>query len=162
MMLNLLLNKKKNGFLLFPFFVAALAGCITFSQGINLTDPDFLNHVGVKKNFNPHKGGNCNVCHKAAVETLESSGQSEREVLSRRSMQTDLVRLCDDCHEASKWPHHLTGIKPKNNKSNLPLDSNGFITCATTCHNIHTTDPELSKGKLLDSFDNLCLSCHNG
>jgi len=156
----MLFHNKRIAFLFLPVFPVLVAGCITVSRGINVTNPDFLNEVGVKRDFNPHKGDNCPVCHRAPAHILKSSGQSKKEASAKRSMRTDLVRLCDDCHEASKWPHHLTGIKPKSNVSDLPLDGKGLITCATTCHNVHTVDPVLSRGKLADSFDNLCLSCH--
>ena len=152
---------KKFYYFLFAAHIVFFAGCVTLFQEMNVTNPDFLSNTGVKKDFNPHEGDNCNVCHVATVKILNSPSPSKKEALSRQSMRTDLVRLCDDCHMASKWPHHLTGVKPKINIGDLPLDANGLITCATTCHRVHTTDPELSRGKLRHSFDILCYSCHD-
>ena len=154
------MNKRFFYIAVVTFFVF-MAGCIATSQLVNITNPNFLQEAGVDKDFNPHTGESCNVCHLAPVDVLKMDNPSKKQALERRAMRTDLLSLCDDCHKASGWKHHPTGIATPLNLKNLPLDGKGLINCATTCHNVHAVDEGLVRGKLRDKFDDLCLCCHD-
>lgn len=130
---------------------------------INRTNPNFLKDAGVDEKTNPHKEDDkCGVCHKASTEVLTKENPAENEVGQRRQMTTDLVDLCSRCHKASiEAGEHRVGMPTRLNRENLPLDHQGNMTCATTCHNVHTKDPGLEKNILRMPFDTLCLSCHD-
>jgi predicted CXXCH cytochrome family protein len=115
---------------------------------------------------NPHsESGDCSICHVAPINKLRGwfvFGSTKRE------MKTDLNQLCLQCHPAE--PAHAGGLlgvgighgigkKPVINHQNLPLASDGTITCAITCHNIHTS-PDNPK-RLRVPYNSLCVSCHN-
>lgn len=146
--------------------LTALYGCqlsVLAPKGdvINRTNPNFLKEAGVDERTNPHGDQKCAVCHKAPMELLTKEGPAENEISRRRMMRTDLIDLCSRCHKASVESEHAVGIPTKLNRKNLPLDPQGNITCATTCHDVHTKDPGLEKRMLRNSFDTLCLSCHD-
>lgn len=150
------------------FFIlfTALAGCqppalTPKDAAINRTNPNFLKEAGVDERTNPHRDQKCEVCHTSPTELLTKEGPAEDEILQRRVMRTDLIDLCVQCHKASVESEHTVGIPTKLNTGNLPLDPQGNITCATTCHDVHTKDPGLEKRMLRHSFDTLCLSCHD-
>lgn len=163
---------RRNGifrFILFTVYCSlftALAGCqpLTLTPKdvvINKTNPNFLKEAGVDEKTNPHKDENCLVCHTASKELLMKGNPAESEAVQRRLMRTDLIDLCSRCHKASVESEHTVGIPTKLNRENLPLDPQGNITCATTCHDVHTKAPGLDKRMLRHSFDTLCLSCHD-
>ncbi len=128
---------------------------------VNKTNPNFLKEAGVNEITNPHKDSNCKVCHLAPAELLTKEKPSASELLQKKQMRTDLTGLCATCHKASLETDHRVGIGTKLNKTPLPLDHQGNLNCATTCHDVHIKDPALSKKMLRDTFDALCLSCHD-
>jgi predicted CXXCH cytochrome family protein len=129
---------------------------------INRPNPDFLKEAGVDEKTNPHRDEKCFVCHRASKEILTKGNPTEGEVIQRKMMRTDLIDLCSRCHKAAiEAGEHSVGISTKLNRENLPLDHQGNITCATTCHDVHTKDPGLAGRMLRKPFDTLCLSCHD-
>lgn len=115
--------------------------------------------------INPHTDdGDCAICHIAPVSKLRGWFVFES---TKKEMKLDLDKLCLKCHTVDPTPEgslgigigHATGKKLENNLKNLPLASDGTITCATTCHNMH---PGPNNNKLLrSSINELCVSCHN-
>ncbi len=118
----------------------------------------------------PHSdAGDCAICHVATENKLRGwfvFGSTKRE------MRADLDQLCLKCHPVETTHSyeslavgkgHATGKKPSINRQNLPLASDGTITCATTCHNMHVTadDRRLQLKYLRAPFSSLCVSCHN-
>lgn len=152
------------GLFLIGTFIAT-SGCQTqlSSKGtfINKTNNNFLKETGIDEKTNPHKDEKCQVCHTAKSELLTKEFVAEAEVAQRRQMRTDLVDLCVQCHRASAETEHTVGMVTKLNKENLPLDHEGKITCATTCHDVHTKDPALMKNFIRHPVNTLCLSCHD-
>lgn len=128
---------------------------------INKTNPNFLKEAGVDEKTNPHKDENCVVCHMATKELLTKEGPGEKEIVQRRFMRTDLIDLCVRCHGGPLEYEHSVGVPTKLNKENLPLDPQGNITCATTCHDVHTKKQGFAKGMLRLPFNDLCFSCHD-
>ncbi|MDT8318795.1 MAG: hypothetical protein RQ824_12535 [bacterium] len=119
-----------------------------------------------KKVERPHLKLQCNACHKAPDELLlrvkkgAGKGGDQGEA---RAMKSDLNGLCLDCHRAGNNDHSIAKV-PKINNSNLPLDSDGRITCATTCHDVHTknsVNTAVIKGLLRIPPEDLCFSCHD-
>lgn len=119
---------------------------------------------------NPHSDkGDCTICHVASAETLRGwfvLGST------KRALKDDLNVLCQKCHTVEPThaggflgvgKGHATGKKLTYNKHNLPLASDGTITCATTCHNVHVSQDERNlQNKLLRMpVNDLCMSCHN-
>ena len=114
---------------------------------------------------NPHLKRECNACHKAPVELLamvEKGEGDESDVEEARVLKSDLNGICLGCHEPGKGDHAI-GEVPRINKHNLPLGPDGRITCAVTCHNVHTNsdDPAVINGLLRLHPNELCLSCHD-
>jgi len=142
------------------------SGCqtpLSFSRGtaVNKTNHDFLSETGVDLKTNPHKDGKCQVCHSAPDEILTKENAAETELIQRKYMRTDLIDLCVQCHKASSESEHRVGVGTNLNKNNLPLDRDSKVTCATTCHDVHTKDPSLRKNLLRYPPNTLCFSCHN-
>lgn len=118
---------------------------------------------------NPHsEGGDCAVCHVAPPDKLRGwfvFGSTKRE------MKADLNQLCLQCHTVKPEPEgslgvgigHATGKKPAANRGDLPLASDGTITCATTCHNMHviSDNRQLQQKHLRLPANSLCISCHD-
>ncbi len=151
-------------FSLLTFFIGCQPLTLTPKGAvINKTNPNFLKEAGVDEKTNPHKDENCVVCHIASKELLTKVVPAESEAVQRRFMRTDLIDLCSSCHRdrVSTESEHSVGVPTKLNRENLPLDPQGSITCATTCHDIHTKNPGLKKGLLRHPYDTLCLSCHD-
>ena len=113
--------------------------------------------------------GDCSICHVAPADKLRSwftFGSTKKE------LKSDLNQICLGCHTV-KPTHaggfigtglgHATGKKPEINHENLPLASDGTITCATTCHDIHTTsdDRRLQRKRLRLPVNSMCISCHD-
>lgn len=110
---------------------------------------------------NPHDGSGCPFCHNAPVTLLTKEDPTAEERAERRAMKGDLTTICAECHERSAEKGHPVGMPPKLNRLDLPLDDDGTINCATTCHHVHTEDADLKRYMLRYSFDTLCLSCHD-
>jgi|GEM_PF-4664609 len=88
----------------------------------------------------------CNVCHLSH---------------GAKALIKDPISLCKGCHPTSHDKDHKVGIKTKLNRANLPLDSEGRIVCAYTCHNMHPEKGTAFENNLLRTDpDTLCLSCH--
>ena len=115
---------------------------------------------------NPHLKRECNVCHKAPDELLirvEKGEGDEGDLEEAKALKSDLNGICTGCHEPGKGDHAI-GEVPRINKRHLPLDSDGRITCALTCHNVHTKnidDPRVKKRLLRLPQTDLCFSCHD-
>jgi len=80
-----------------------------------------------------------------------------------RALKSDLNGTCKGCHKPGRNDHAIGGV-PKINKRHSPLDSDGRIACAITCHNVHPEnidDPAVIKGLLRLPETDLCLSCHD-
>lgn len=119
---------------------------------------------------NPHSdAGDCAQCHVAPAEKLRGwfvFGSTKRE------MKGDLNQVCKKCHTTEPPQDayslgvgigHATGKKPVVNHQNLPLATDGTITCATTCHNMHITsdDRHQQLKHLRLPANSLCISCHD-
>ena len=125
----------------------------------------------VKANANPHsETGDCSICHVAPADKLRgwfTFGSTKRE------LKYDLNQICLNCHTIEPahagggvlgvGKGHATGSKPAINRQNLPLASDGTVTCAITCHNMHVTsdDRQMQLKHLRVTANSMCLSCHN-
>jgi hypothetical protein len=110
------------------------------------------------KRPSPHgKKGDCQVCHLETEETLNSWFTFGS---TKRKLRLGLNELCRQCHGVDFG--HGVGNEPSQNLRDLPLDAEGKIACAVTCHNMHivAADPTQNRYHLRDKFGNLCLSCH--
>jgi hypothetical protein len=118
----------------------------------------------------PHSdSGDCAICHVAPENKLRGwfvFGSTKRE------LKADLNQLCLKCHTVEPIPAggsldvgigHATGKKTAVNHQNLPLASDGTITCATTCHNMHviSDDRQQQIKHLRLPSTLLCVSCHD-
>lgn len=114
---------------------------------------------------NPHISQNaCGNCHMAERTLLLNArnkqiSSADKASSPTRLMKHDLNALCTRCHKGSKGDHAV-GLKPEINRYSLPLDEEGKINCATSCHNIHP-DTKGSKDYLRQPARSLCLSCHD-
>ena len=109
----------------------------------------------------PHSKMECSTCHKPHDDLLTKVEKGEGEG-EGRLLKLDLNGICLGCHEPGKGAHAIAEV-PKINKHNLPLGPDGRITCAVTCHNVHTNsdDPAVINGLLRLHPNELCLSCHD-
>lgn len=118
----------------------------------------------------PHsEAGDCGICHVAPADKLRSWFAFAS---TKREMKVDLNQMCLKCHPVEPSHAgsfigvglgHATGKKTALNNRNLPLASDGTITCAITCHDIHIAPKNgQPRNKLLRlPVNELCLSCHN-
>lgn len=90
------------------------------------------------------KAHSCNMCH--------LPHKREGKIL----LNKPLSELCVSCHSERKGSgEHIVGVKPSMPAEELPLDTEGKMTCIT-CH-----DPHGSKSLLrAPSFSELCKKCH--
>jgi len=110
------------------------------------------------KRPSPHLSkGECQVCHLETEETLNSWFTFGS---TKRKLRLGFNELCQQCHGLDFG--HGVGKVPSQNLRDLPLDAEGKIACAVTCHNMHivAADPTQNRFHLRDKFGNLCLSCH--
>ncbi len=108
--------------------------------------------------INPHRGeGNCQVCHVASENDLTSWFTFTS---TKKMLRKDFNELCRQCHGIQFG--HGVGKAPSMNKRDLPLDADGKIACAITCHNMHVKDgdPVQQKYHLRFTQYELCVSCH--
>ena len=120
--------------------------------------------------INPHSdAADCALCHVASVDKLRSwfvFGSTKRE------LKYDLNQVCQKCHMTDPTHAggylgvgigHAIGKKPAINKENLPLASDGTITCAKTCHKMHVTSNDFQQQRkhLIMPVNSLCVSCHD-
>jgi len=127
----------------------------------------FAAQGSVGSDRNPHLDRSCNACHIADISFLDEvaggRAKGKRAVGKAKEMKGDLNMVCTACHAADDGDHAI-GIVPKTNKHDLPLDSKGEMTCATTCHNVHLqpdADEEMKKGLLRMAPEKICFSCHD-
>ncbi len=135
--------------------VLCLSGTVCAAEGVRVS---------------PHSDtGDCAICHVASADKLRSwfaFGSTKRE------LKDDLNHLCQKCHTIEPVDAdgslgvgigHATGKKTTVNQHNLPLASDGTITCATTCHNMHVTsdDDRQQQKHLRLPINSLCVSCHD-
>ncbi|KAF0218289.1 MAG: hypothetical protein FD174_3042 [Geobacteraceae bacterium] len=108
--------------------------------------------------INPHGDkGKCEICHVASEEDLNSWFTFSS---TKKKLHKDFNALCRQCHGVEFG--HGIGKPTKMNLEALPMDAEGKIACAVTCHNVHVKngDPEQARYYLRLSKDRLCLSCH--
>lgn len=107
----------------------------------------------------PHgRQGNCQICH---VESEESLNSWFTFGSSKRKLKTDYNSICRQCHGVDFG--HGIGKIPEMNREDLPMDQEGRIACAITCHNMHiqADDSLQNRFHLRYSYTRLCTSCHN-
>ena len=126
--------------------------------------------VAEDEKSNPHsEAGDCGICHVASAGKLRGWFAFAS---TKREMKMDPDQLCLRCHPVEPThaggfigvgKGHATGKKTPVNHENLPLSSDGTITCAITCHNMHVTseDRHQQRKHLRLPINKLCLSCHN-
>jgi hypothetical protein len=109
---------------------------------------------------NPHTGkGDCSICHVASVNELRSwfvFGST------KRRLTKDRIALCQQCHGISFG--HGIGKKPVMNRASLPLNADGTVNCAVTCHDMHINESEDAaqlRMHLRLPHVKLCFSCHD-
>ncbi len=101
------------------------------------------------------RDGDCMACHTRDAAELTADPSAARTALA-----PDLEARCNRCH-GDEGPSHKTGIVPKRAEpSELPLASDGTISCAT-CHYMHGESNAFGDFLRLDNHrGGLCLSCH--
>ncbi len=108
---------------------------------------------------NPHReAADCSVCHVAPEDKLKSWYTLPS---TKRKLVSGANEVCLKCHTPGMG--HGVGKRPDMNVNGLPLDDDGAITCATTCHNMHIrpTENVLQNRFMLRAVDpQLCLMCH--
>ncbi len=108
----------------------------------------FYSFVGLSlaENFHLSKD-NCNNCH--------------LDLNNPKALKDGPNRVCESCHP-DVHPSHKVGVKTRLNRENLPLDEEGKITCAYTCHNVHPKgNKDFEKRLLRMDINKICFSCHN-
>lgn len=108
--------------------------------------------------INPHTGkGNCQLCHVATEDDLNGWFTFAS---TKRAFRKDFNELCRQCHGVQFG--HGIGKAPSMNKLDLPLDAEGRIACAITCHNMHVKSDDMVQQKYHLRFTQfkLCVSCH--
>lgn len=112
------------------------------------------------KHINPHgEGGDCSLCHLLSAKELSRLTAADA---AKRRLRADFVAVCLQCHGVGFG--HGVGKKPDMNRESLPLDKDGKITCAVTCHNMHLKDPlspHQDRYHLRLPSERLCVSCHD-
>lgn len=106
----------------------------------------------------PHvEKGHCDVCHIAAEDTLNSWFTFPS---TKKQLKSDYNSLCRQCHGLDFG--HGVGKHPTFNRAELPMDKDGKIACAITCHKMHikSDDEKQTKYHLRHDQNTLCLSCH--
>lgn len=113
---------------------------------------------------NPHiNSSSCDNCHSAEPVLLlnfRSGKLLPKDAPKVKIMKYDLNKLCTRCHKKGGKDHAI-GLEPEINQSSLPLDEEGKINCAITCHNVHADAAETAAGYLRQQERKLCLSCHD-
>lgn len=114
----------------------------------------------VSGRVNPHvEDGDCTACHLIPVKELKGFFTAGAE---KRKLRGDFVAVCLQCHGVGFG--HGVGKKPELNREDLPLDNDGRITCAITCHNMHlkkSLTPQQGHYHLRLPSERLCVSCHD-
>ena len=108
--------------------------------------------------INPHtRKGNCQLCHVATEDDLTSWFTFTS---TKKKFRKDFNELCRQCHGVQFG--HGVGKAPMMNTRDLPLDGEGKIACAITCHNMHVKSADLPQQKYHLRFPQreLCASCH--
>ena len=131
------------------FMVLVLSGAVSGNEEI--TSP--------KVKVSPHgEDADCTVCHVASEADLRSWFTFPS---TRKKFNADYNTLCRQCHGVDFG--HGVGKKPALNRGGLPLDAQGAIACAITCHNMHIKSEDATQNRyhLRASRENLCFSCHD-
>ena len=109
--------------------------------------------------INPHTDkGNCEQCHVASEEELNSWFTFPS---TKKALRKDFNAVCQQCHGVQFG--HGVGKWTKINLEGLPMDSQGNIACAITCHDMHAKSDDFKQSRfhLRLPQQALCLSCHN-
>ena len=115
-----------------------------------------LAHASAPGSANVHRqNADCLFCH-----TSDSATLARDSVKARSLVRPDVEARCNACHGA-EGPSHKTGIRPRGSlPPNLPLSSDGLITCGT-CHFVHGEgDRKQSFNRIDNRRGRLCLTCH--
>jgi hypothetical protein len=115
----------------------------------------------VTKKPSPHGvKGSCQVCHVETEDRLNRWSLFSYGI-DKKKLTLDYNALCRQCHGVDFG--HGVGKSTKFNKEDLPMDMEGKITCAITCHDMHikSDDRTQSRYHLRYEKNRLCLSCHN-
>jgi hypothetical protein len=135
-----------------PFFLLLLIA------GLSVASDGSSEEQNPKK-ASPHGvSGACHFCHVESEDTLNGWFVLPS---TKKKLTLDYVAVCRQCHGVDFG--HGVGRVPKLNREELPLDNNGKIACAITCHDMHvkSTDSIQSRYFLRLKGGGLCLSCHN-
>lgn len=114
-----------------------------------------------EKRPSPHGvEGSCQVCHVESEDRLNRWSLFSFGV-DKKKLSLDFNDVCRQCHGMAFG--HGVGKTPRLNRGELPLDKDGKIACAVTCHNMHiqTDDHTQNRYHLRLKNPDLCLSCHD-
>lgn len=135
--------------LLVVFMVGCFMVIAVYGEGMGATP---------SREKSPHVGeGHCKLCHLATEADLDSWFTFSS---TKRKLRKDFNELCRQCHGVQFG--HGVGKAPALNQRDLPLDAEGKIACAVTCHNMHVKSDDFIQKKYhlrLPQRD-LCVSCH--
>ena len=109
---------------------------------------------------NPHAvTADCSLCHVASMDKLRGWFVFPS---TKRLLVSDPTTLCRNCHGVSFG--HGIGKKPHMNRADLPLNADGTVNCALTCHDMHVSDVDDAAQQnfhLRLPHSKLCVSCHD-
>ncbi|UTG91250.1 cytochrome c3 family protein [Geobacter sulfurreducens] len=116
--------------------------------------------VSAAERVSPHDAqGACLSCHIATERDLRSDRLSGD---GKSQLKSDANGVCLQCHGIDFG--HGVGKKPEMNRKGLPLDGDGLIACAITCHDMHVVaaeNPHQKAYHLRIPVEDLCFSCHD-
>lgn len=112
------------------------------------------------EHVSPHDAqGACLSCHIAPERDLNA----DRFPFSgKKQLKYGVNGACLQCHGIDFG--HGVGKKPEMNRTGLPLDGDGLIACAITCHDMHVVaaeNPHQKAYHLRVPVEDLCFSCHD-
>ncbi len=133
--------------------VQIIVGIVIQLNSIENSNASEQNALPTKLNNNAH----CIICHTTAAKDDIVIVTSDAPAVQ---INKDLNAICLSCHSRS-YGHGIDN-KPLVNRNNLPLNSDGKISCAITCHNMHARSSDLVQSRyyLRLPASELCLSCH--
>jgi hypothetical protein len=104
--------------------------------------------------------GSCQICHVEIEERLNRWSLFSFGI-DKKKLTMDYNALCRQCHGIAFG--HGVGKISKLNREDLPMDMDGKIACAITCHDMHINSDDRTQNHyhLRYEKNKLCLSCHN-